>query len=224
MARPLTLILQTARKILNYLVADAGGPNENATRLSVTAETLTELATAETTTIAAQALAVDPATRTPTNIHAANDAGIELDRLNREIQQAIKHHKDVTRPDADAMDINLHTGGGARLPAPSLAAILALILVKTGEVLIEIYAQEPESMNKVAMPHGEKAELHWLFADTKEVQLADDFHIGKTTGRSRAEIPVTEANSGKFLHIKARFVNSRGELGPFGPVIVVGTA
>lgn len=211
----------TVAAILAYLTADAGGPNEIAVRLGVSAAHLTAGVALQTAFLAVYVLYADPATRTRVVDAQMLVVWRSLDVWIREVQQIAKHSTESTVEDATNMRYNPNVGRGGRIEKPNRTMAWTFISGGTGYQIVESNLTTTEGVNQAGTPHGWRIEVD-VARLAQDVDATEaDFHVAEIIGHARVQLDYEPEDKGKLAHIRGRYLNARGETGPWSEVIVI---
>jgi hypothetical protein len=125
----------------------------------------------------------------------------------------------VTDEDLNSMGLPTRSSSGRHpSPVPPTNPAARAITSQLRQVTIEFY--EDDGAHKRAKPAGvHGAEIRWVVFDTIQTVHLDDLIHSSFDTRSPFTLTFADEQRGKVLYFALRWENTRGEKGPFGPII-----
>jgi len=175
----------------------------------------TALTTAFANWHAAFLAAVNPTTRTKGNVATKNQQRAIVLALVRGYAATIRINLAVS--DALKIGLGLHVRDTVPSPVPAPATYPVLAISGMGRGLQDLRAADQNSLSKRARPMGTTGLLLFrAIGETPATEPAQAAFLGFVT-RAAFQATFDAADHGKVATYFARWTNSKGEVGPWGP-------
>ncbi|MDR2764871.1 MAG: hypothetical protein LBB90_07560 [Tannerella sp.] len=161
----------------------------------------------------------NPAERTPTKTVKLNEAEDAFVAVYRQLYTGfLKSNPLVTNDDLQSMGMPLRNSSRTPARIPDTNPDADTDTSQMRRVKISFY--ENDGIHKKGKPDGvHGAEILWEVLDTfSEVHLDDLKHSSFDT-RTPFVLDFTDEQRGKILYFALRWENTRGQKGPFGPIL-----
>ncbi|MDR2065314.1 MAG: hypothetical protein LBP85_06375 [Prevotellaceae bacterium] len=162
----------------------------------------------------------NPAERTPTKTLKLAEAEEAFKETYRKLYTGVlRENPLVTDDDLNSMGLPLHSSGG-RTPSPVPDSNPDADIDTSQIRRIKIHFYEDTGAHKKAKPAGvHGAEVRWQVFDTQQEVHIDDLINSSFDTNSPLTIDFNDSQRGKFFYFALRWENTRGEKGPFGPIL-----
>jgi hypothetical protein len=166
---------------------------------------------------AAVAVSENPETRTTAAVRKRDETRATLEQeLRPFIQGHLEHNRLVTDDDLLAMGLPVHDRKPTPPEPPKTEPNIAVRPASAGVLEVDFSGKNEKGHAKPKGVHG--LELRWLKAETPPIDWAELINSDFAT-RSPLKLSFEGHDRGKWIHIAARWENSRGEKGPWTEII-----
>ncbi|MDR2773821.1 MAG: hypothetical protein LBC19_03595 [Tannerella sp.] len=161
----------------------------------------------------------DPSERTKTKTARLNEAEKAFKAVYRKLYTGfLRESPIVTDDDLISMDLPKRSSGRKPSPVPDEFPDADADTSQIRRITIHFY--ENKSAHKKAKPAGvHGAEIRWSVFDTQQEVYLDELTNSSFDTNSPFTLEFTDRQRGKVLYFALRWENTRGEKGPFGPVL-----
>jgi hypothetical protein len=161
----------------------------------------------------------DPAERTQTKTIKLAEAEDAFKPVYRRLYTGfLRESPLVTDDDLNSMGLPKRSSGRTPAPVPTEHPDADVDTSQLRRVTIHFY--ENKSAHKKAKPAGvHGAEIRWNVFDAQQEVYLDDLTNSSFDTNSPFTLEFTDRQRGKVLYFALRWENTRGEKGPFGPIL-----
>ena len=172
---------------------------------------------------AALAISTAPSTRTPVTVQDTQTARNNLSVLSRSYAAIIRNNQGVADSDKVALGLVLRNPHPTPIPAPGTAPVLGLVGLTPG-VMTLTFRDTGSSVKSRARPAGVMGlELHCLFGTVAPATPAATPFLEIHT-RSPFAVNVPSGSVGSHAWMYGRWLNAKGEYGPWSALLDTPTA
>ena len=204
--------------LVAYLTDGNGQPNDNATRLGMPLVVLTSLVAYENSVIAVFADYADPDTRSPVNNGRMRAEADGAEPVVRRVRNIARAHPAATDQDAQVIGFKFRTGGGTPAEDPTTTVSISMTKTEVRRITYRAIEQTPTGAASNKFPEKFKLQVEKAITDTSEVPAEGEFHFDQTTRRQNFSIAFSAAQAGRYVHTRARFINTRNVVGEWSNV------
>ena len=201
--------------ILFYLQSEAGGPNDNATRLGVSADEVLNILALRATFEAALNAYSDADKHNAITVQLMKDADYAAFAVILPLRQRLKNGVAALTAE-DYAHLGIHRDKTTRTPAEIPTDVPTATWVKSDRLGLtyEATQQSPEGTNRLALPKDVRV-ARLLAVMPQGVEPTDgDYHPLETVTRSRFKLGFVIAEIGMNAYIRIAYENTAGR-GPF---------
>ena len=167
---------------------------------------------------AAYGLASSNSTRTPVTVAAAQVSTNSLKAILRGYSRLILANAGVSDGNKTALGLNIHDTLPTPIPVPGTSPVLALVGLTPGQVTLT-FRDTGSSLKSRSKPAGVTAlELHVLFGSTAPATPGATPYFGLFT-RSPFAITIPGGSDGQTAFIYGRWLNGKGQAGPWSAML-----
>jgi len=166
--------------------------------------------------------ATDPATRTRATVNAKDDARANARSVFRRTAALVQAFPGITGATLATLGLTIRSTNRTPTPPPATAPILTLLSQANGTIRLAI-ADTASPLLRRKPPGVLGAELVYVASATPPVSWANAKCVGLRT-RTPFQIAITDVPAGDKVWMSARWINRRGEVGPYAvatPVIII---
>lgn len=156
----------------------------------------------------AYALAINPATRTPSTVANKDAERVNLDAAVRPVAQRINARSSVTNLQRSDLGITIRKTTRTPVPAPTTAPVVTLRSQIPGVATVQI--RDETTPTTKAKPLGViGVDLHVVVGSTPPAS-AEDVPLAKTTGKTPNTLTFAGGDSGQTAYVYARWTTRSG--------------
>lgn len=190
----------------------------NATAWGIPPEEVAALKASQARWTAAYDKASNKQNRTAADVQTKNDARASFTKDIRDmVQQWLARNSKVTDADRVKMGINVRTGSHTSTPAPETFPIGTIDFSIRMQHSITFYDQMSAHSN--AKPEGVSGCEVYMKIGGDAPKSVDEMHFQGTCSASPYVVKFTAAQAGNTVYYWLRWVNRKGETGPWSTVI-----
>jgi len=199
---------QWQRVLIAYLVA-------NAERLGLSAATIAALLALQTAWEAAFALAEDPATRTKPSVAAKKVARTALEKeLRASVKEHITYNRSVSDADRGNMGLPVHDSKPTPAAVPTTRPEVEVKFDQQREHSLHVYDSVQSSAGKPGGTMGFEIYRTVVAPDAPQPAV-EQMQLVVLALHSPHKLAYTSAEQGKRVYYAVRWMNTRGQAGPW---------
>ena len=198
---------------LAWMQTFSAGITASPATYNLVAADATAIAAAVSAFAGAQAIAVDPATRTKVTVNQKDAARANAEELCRQYAAGIKVNAGISDADKIAIGVRPINPTRTPIPAPTTSPLLNIVAATPGvQTLRYADSATPDSGKK---PFGAIQLQLFVVTGTAAVTDPDSAAFLAAHTRNPVEVPFTSADDGKVATYFARWATRTGEVGPW---------
>ena len=201
--------------IVAYLAATDGTPTDDATRLQISATTVTALSAIKTGLTPLLQKYLSPA-RSRSDSISILDYVNKNEKIMRDFQQTVKNNAEVEMTAEDFMNLAIHQDSKTRTPMPrmTVAPNVSFVDVALGGTIVILFSYPSSAgAGRERMQTGQHVTVLVWFSPQGEEPTGVP-HIYTSTKTRYELMTPDDIPAGYFAHVVAYYVNTRGEEGP----------
>lgn len=192
--------------------------SENATAWGISAEDVTNLKAKQTVWATAFEKASNKQNRTAADVASKNSAGDDFTKTIRDFTQLwLARNPKVTDADRVRMGITVRSNSHTPIPAPETFPVGSVDFSIRLQHAISFYDQASAHSN--AKPEGVSGCEIYLKVDGDAPKSVDEMHFQGTCSASPYVVRFDVTQAGKIAWYWLRWVNRKGETGPWSAVV-----